>query len=517
MTKGAVLYCRTSTEHQAAEEKVSIPEQLNALEALCVERGYQIVDRYVDNKRYRVKGRLVEPSGTRKDRPEYQRLLKDAREGKFDVILAWKEDRLYRGVFAVIPFGEMLEEMGHTIEVEFAQGVFDRSMLYLKAAMGKIEVDNLRDRITMGKRGKAKRGKWPGGRVPYGYGLKDSELVINEEQAKIVRLIFNEYVKGKSPREIAAQLNARGIPTPENSRRGWARYTVYRFLRRRIYIGECPFDDIVIPCPPIISTETWELAQAIKEKNKIHSPRNTRAIYLLQGLLYCEECGWRMVVCTGYRKNAKGERVVTSRRYRCNTSQEFPGSFPNCDKLRYLNADRLERVVWQAIDAKLREPELVRRGVGTKLAELEEALNEAKARASVLERRLTGLGKERQAVIRWARAGRITERDMALQLSEIEEKARAIQEDLQRAREIQALNSEEFNAQDLALRFYERIHDRLDYLSSDPLTEDKLRDRRELAKILLHKVWINKDREIRIDGHIPKVREEASFEFASLK
>ncbi len=515
--KRAAIYTRVSSEEQASEGKVSIAEQLSDLEELCKTKGYEIVDRYIEHKRYRSKGRLVEPSGTRKDRPEYQRLLKDTREGKIDVILAWKEDRLYRGVFAVIPFGETLEEVENSVEVEFMHGVFDRSMLYLKAAIGKIEVDNLKLRITMGKRGKAKRGKWPGGRIPYGYDLRDSELVINEEQAKIVRLIFDEYIDGKSPRQIAAQLNARGIPTPKNSRLGWARYTVYRFLRRRVYVGRYVFDGIAILCPSIVTKETWELAQAIKEKNKIHSPRNTQAIYLLQGLLYCEECGWRMVLCTGYRKNDKGERVIASRRYRCNTSQEFPGSFPSCDKLRYVNADKLERVVWQAIDTKLREPELVREGVGTKLAELEEARNEAKARASVLEHLLAELEKERRAVIRWAREGRITERDMAVQLSEIEEKGRAIQEDLQRAREIQALSSEEFNAQDLAFRFYERIRHRLDYLSSDPLTENKLRDRRELAKILLHKVWINKDREIRIDGHIPKVREEPSFEFASLK
>ncbi|MGB5931831.1 MAG: hypothetical protein WBH57_02025 [Anaerolineae bacterium] len=107
--------------------------------------------------------------------------------------------------------------------------------------------------------------------------------------------------------------------------------------------------------------------------------------------------------------------------------------------------------------------------------------------------------------------GHITENDMATQLQEIQRQDQAFREDLQRARETIALKSEALNAHDLTSRFYERIKDRLDYLEAEPLTEEKLRDRRELAKILLHRVWINKKGEIRVEGHIPEVREETFF------
>lgn len=95
---------------------------------------------------------------------------------------------------------------------------------------------------------------------------------------------------------------------------------------------------------------------------------------------------------------------------------------------------------------------------------------------------------------------------MAIQLQEIEEQSKAFREDLGWALETLDLKSDALDTQDLTWRFYERVKDKLDYLQAEPLTEEKLRDRRALAKILLHRVWINKEGEIRIEGHIPEVR-----------
>lgn len=163
------------------------------------------------------------------------------------------------------------------------------------------------------------------------------------------------------------------------------------------------------------------------------------------------------------------------------------------------------------IDRKLREPELVKEGLRAQLAKLEEARNEAKARAITLQRKLTSLESQRQTVVRWARMGYITEKDMAVQLQEIEQQGQAFQEDLRRAMETIALKSEALNAQDLTSRFYERIRDRLDCLKAEPLSEEILQNRRELAKILIHRVWINKEAKMRIEGHIPEVGEETIF------
>lgn len=77
--KRAAIYARVSSERQAAEDKVSIEVQLAEGEAHCRERGYTIVARYVDKERYRVKGKLVQPSGQRKDRPQYLSMIKPRR------------------------------------------------------------------------------------------------------------------------------------------------------------------------------------------------------------------------------------------------------------------------------------------------------------------------------------------------------------------------------------------------------------------------------------------------------
>jgi DNA invertase Pin-like site-specific DNA recombinase len=67
------------------------------------QRGYVVVARFVDCEKYRSKGKLVQPSGERKDRPQYSAMLAAAKRGEFEVIVAWKEDRLYRGMYAAMP------------------------------------------------------------------------------------------------------------------------------------------------------------------------------------------------------------------------------------------------------------------------------------------------------------------------------------------------------------------------------------------------------------------------------
>src|SRR5919198_1004256 len=103
MNKRAAIYIRLSSEKQAVsknangdlEEKASPKMQEADCREYCQSHGFEIVEVYRDVERYRVGKRLVEPSGTRADRPGLKRMLADARAGKIDVIVAWREDRLY--------------------------------------------------------------------------------------------------------------------------------------------------------------------------------------------------------------------------------------------------------------------------------------------------------------------------------------------------------------------------------------------------------------------------------------
>ena len=116
----AAIYIRTSSEHQA--EKASPEEQEADCRKLAEEHGLKVVAVYRDTERYRVKNRMVDPSGTRADRPGLLAILHDGAAGQFDTILAWREDRLYRGMRAMLLVLETIQE--HKIDILLARETF---------------------------------------------------------------------------------------------------------------------------------------------------------------------------------------------------------------------------------------------------------------------------------------------------------------------------------------------------------------------------------------------------------
>ena len=100
MVRRAVIYIRTSSEMQG--EKSSPVEQEADCRRLAEEKGLIVVRVYQDTEKYRAGSKLVEPSGSRSDRPGLLAMLKDAARDEYDVILAWREDRLYRGLRSML-------------------------------------------------------------------------------------------------------------------------------------------------------------------------------------------------------------------------------------------------------------------------------------------------------------------------------------------------------------------------------------------------------------------------------
>ncbi|HRJ55705.1 MAG TPA: recombinase family protein [Anaerolineales bacterium] len=100
MSRGVVIYIRTSSE--TLGESSSPVEQESDCRRLAEEKGLQIVHIYRDVEKYQVRNRLVEPSGSRSDRPALQSILKAAARDKFDVVITWREDKLYHGIRAIL-------------------------------------------------------------------------------------------------------------------------------------------------------------------------------------------------------------------------------------------------------------------------------------------------------------------------------------------------------------------------------------------------------------------------------
>ena len=185
----------------------------------------------------------------------------------------------------------------HQIRLEAVLDAIDMKTFGLMAAIGKIELDNFRERSTMGKRGTAKQGRVPTGGVPYGYRIgDDGRFEVIEEQAEVVRRIFRMYVDERmGSYSIAVRLTDEGVPT-QSGKMLWLQSRVHHILGNATYTGiwvygryrhvstedgmkvyDQPKDTwIEIPVPQVVDDETWKRAQKLKKQRGTKAKRNTK-------------------------------------------------------------------------------------------------------------------------------------------------------------------------------------------------------------------------------------------------
>ena len=201
--KRNVTYCRASSDE--ANQPFTLDGQKARLEPLIEGmREGPVVARYVERA-----------SGATLDRPELQRLLRDAERGRFDTVWVVRLDRLSRSVRDVLDLIEKFDNWGVTlrsasqnIDTSTPAGRFQISML---ASFAEDERGVLIDRITAGKRAKAARGEWHGGQPPLGFRVENSVLVPVADEIALVHTIFDLYITtGLGARAIANKLNDEG-------------------------------------------------------------------------------------------------------------------------------------------------------------------------------------------------------------------------------------------------------------------------------------------------------------------
>jgi len=191
MVRRAVIYIRTSSETQGGKSSPS--EQEGDCQTLAKEKGLQVVRVYRDVEKYRVANKLVEPSGNRSDRLGLLAMLKDASRDEIDVILAWREDRLYRGIRAMLTVLEIVQD--YKIEILLAKENFDPKIAHIRAWVAQMELDGMKERMEMGVIARLKAGKANTGQDRYGYVRIDEAIHIVEEEAKWVHQIFAWYIQ----------------------------------------------------------------------------------------------------------------------------------------------------------------------------------------------------------------------------------------------------------------------------------------------------------------------------------
>ena len=256
MSDRAVIYARFSS---ARQQEQSIDGQVRYCTQYAEQRGYQVVDIYAD--------RAI--SGTTDERPEFQRMIADAKLHKFDYIIVWKLDRFSRDRYASAMYKHELKK--NNVKVLSATegiGEGDESVILeaILEAMAEMYVKQLSQNVTRGMREAALQGHHASGTAPYGYRTEDKKLVIIPEEAAVVKYVFEQYAKGVSKREIADKLNAQGLRTHTGAPFHFNSFQ--RMLKNEKYIGTFRWSDIVIEdsCPAIIDKELFAKCQRMRKE-----------------------------------------------------------------------------------------------------------------------------------------------------------------------------------------------------------------------------------------------------------
>ena len=414
--KNAAIYARVSSDRQ--KEENTIASQTAALKKFAHTHGFIVPEEWVfEDDGY---------SGASLVRPGLEKIRDLAAEGPIQTDLVYSPDRLSRKYAYQVLLTEEFGRYGvDTVFIRAPQSSTpeDQLLLQFQGMIAEYERAQILERSRRGKRYRAKAGEvgvLSG--APYGYryirkrdGVAARFEVIATE-AEIVHLMFEKYtLGGLSIGAIARFLNEQGVPTRREAA-GWERSTVWGMLRNPAYKGTACFGKtqkaprqritrplrlsgrcrhgettgcerpraewIEIPVPPIISEETFALAQERLADNKQLSLRRTIEPSLLQGLVSCKKCGYAL-----YRTSTR-----TSARkihyYRCLGSDGWRylgGS--QCDS-RPIRQDLLDSLVWTEVVKLLEDPTLINAELNRRLAAAR-ATEPTRRRQETLERDLT--------------------------------------------------------------------------------------------------------------------------------
>lgn len=309
-------YCRVSTDK--SDQLNSLETQKSFFTEYTERNGHTLVRLYADEG----------ISGTKtKNRKEFLRLMRDANQGLFDMVVVKDISRFARNTVDLLQNIRTLKSLGiETIFLTANMTVLGQSefVLTIFGALAQEESANTSKRIKFGKKVNAEKGKVPN--VVYGYDKTIGDyfnLSINEEEAAIVRQIFHWYIEdGYGAHRISAMLNEKGLRTKRNC--NWSQPAVCRLLANPIYTGkiingkqevadfltgqrvkkdESEWMVSVRPELRIIDDEVFDAAQRIKKSReqsfKVDKERQSNK-HLFSTLIKCKECGssFRRVVRT---------------------------------------------------------------------------------------------------------------------------------------------------------------------------------------------------------------------------
>lgn len=306
------LYVRVSTTSQL-EEGYSIEEQKAKLESYCDIKDWHIYKVYTDGGF----------SGSTTERPALEQLIKDAQSKLFDTVLVYKLDRLSRSQKDTL---YLIEDIFLKNNIEFVSLLenfdtstpFGRAVIGLLSVFAQLEREQIKERMQLGKLGRAKAGKsmmWAKTSYGYNYDKETGSMTVNEYEALAVKEIFTSYLAGMSITKLRDKINEKYQKQP-----AWSYRTIRGILANPVYCGLNQYKGQTFQGThkPIISLVDFEqtqreLAKRQQTAKELSNPRPFQAKYMLSGLAQCGYCHAPLKVILGaVRKD--GTRF---KRYEC--------------------------------------------------------------------------------------------------------------------------------------------------------------------------------------------------------
>lgn len=330
--KMVAIYTRVSTTDQAREGH-SLEEQEKRLKARCISNDYEVYKVYTDAG---ISGKSAE------NRPAYQQMLKDMKKGKFNLIMAFKMDRISR---SIIDFEDFFKELKkYNCGIEFLCENIDTTgaagMMFARilGIFAQFERELIQERTLVGVESAVNKGHF-GGKPPLGYKHKLDvsgkhklkEWEIDKDEAKIVKEIFDLCASGKTyfqiskllkekyPNVISSIKEDKETGEKKITYRKWNDSSISCILNNKCYMGTYEYRkclenkdtiEIVDIVPKIISKELYNDCQEMIARNGRNYYRSKNYLFIQK--LVCPHCG-RIMACNGVKNKMKNNYLY----YKC--------------------------------------------------------------------------------------------------------------------------------------------------------------------------------------------------------
>ena len=453
-TVDAGLYTRLSVEDETNNESTSIQTQKAMLTDYCRERGYRIVDYYVDDGE----------TGTNFERPEFQRMLRDIEAGKINTVICKDLSRFGRnyyeaGMYLDKYFVERnIRFIAIQDNVDSAKGGYDLTVPFLNM-MNDYYARGISAKTKAAKQTRAKQGMFLGSKAPYGYKKDPADkhhLIMDEAVADIVCRIFNMAEDGWGFFKIAKTLQAEGIPNPQSYADGthdtrWHITSVQKILQNPVYCGDLvqgrrgnrtmhgkqiqkPEEEWIIvenTHEPLVDREQWDAVQK-QLKSRKRSMKNGE-VQMFAGLLFCADCGSALSFCVRHRKTKPDGGEYKCWRYMRYGKEECTS--------HYITLDQISEVVLEDIRRQARFAKYCRTGYMQLLMEEqqlrdEEDMVQQKEKAEQARKRLIQIDAIIRKLLEQNAVGVISDERFAAMLKDYEAEQNSLKETIRAYEEL---------------------------------------------------------------------------------